>query len=396
MLLDLLEFIRRRFAAFCAALLVPATGVWFTYWERDQSQRESVRAQLEAVSQSYTDFIGEISKHLLNRDFGYLELYDNIDRVNFKAFIEREAKRHNQKVPALESLSSGRDNYYLQSELPDKTLSEIFGAKLNLLFESLRNVDSLDVGSGRATKLARETLHFLRRTGLLDFGGLFNTEADLSGLDLRYLSIPCSSLYELRINGTNFSGANLTAANLHSSTDFKGVDFTDSILMSTWLGKGIFTNTKFDSANLQLASLKEASFEDSTFERADMRQASLFGARILKGNSFRYADMRGAILLFDKAKSIDGQLFKGAFANSKPFRLDDDTSIPSTVIPDGLSFDDLGLIDITPHNSSDLKRVGVRDGENGRDIYLPESCKWKVDGNLALIAIYRKLSGYTP
>ena len=388
------DFFQKRFATFCAALLVPATGVWFTYWERDQSQRESARAQFEALSQSHKNFIDELSNHLVSGDFRFLKTYESIDRSGFKHFIENEARKHGQKIPVLHQFERS-SSQQIPGELPDSTLSVIYGAKLNLLLESLRNLESSMADRVKASKLARETLHFLRRAGLLDYGGLFNTEADLSGLDLRGLNIPCSSLYGLRIKDTDFSEANLSVGYLSSSTDFRNVDFTNSILWSSWLGKARFIGSRFNSANLQRVSLKEASLQDSTFERADMREANLYGARVLKGNSFRYADMRGAVLLFDREKSVSGRAFEGAFANSKPLKLSDSTVIPATVIPEGLTFTDLELIDIIEDNKSLIPKAGTRDGESAGEIYLPANCDWKVEGNYALIALYRRLTSFS-
>lgn len=126
-----------------------------------------------------------------------------------------------------------------------------------------------------------------------------------------------------------------------------------------------------------------------------MREANLYGARVLKGNSFRYADMRGTVLLFDREKSISRRAFEGAFANRKPLRLSDSTVIPATVIPEGLTFTDLGLIDITDENTNLIQKAGTRVGESAREMYLPANCGWKAEGNYALITIYRRITSYS-
>lgn len=155
------DFFQKRFATFCAALLVPATGVWFTYWERDQSQHESARAQFEALSQSHKNFIDELNKHLVSGDFRFLKIYESIDRLGFKHLIENEARKHGQMNPVLHQFE-GSSNQQIPGELPDSTLSVIYGAKLNLLLESLRNLESPVADRLKASKLARETLHFLQ------------------------------------------------------------------------------------------------------------------------------------------------------------------------------------------------------------------------------------------
>lgn len=395
MLEAITTFIKKKFATFCAVLLVPTTGVWFTYWERDQSYRESVRAQLEAESNKHKSFIDEVSAHLVSGDFKYLDVWDDLDRVGFKSVIEGEAKRLNRPVPDLESLSSSNDRN-LPPGLPANTLSEIFGAKLNLLLESLRSVEPIAEQQGKPTKLTRETLHFLRRTGLLGYGGLFNTEADLTNLDLREINIPCTSLYQLRIKDTNFKNANLAAVYLSSAGDFRNVDFTGATLSYAWLGKSRIIESRFDSATLWETSLKEAALKNSSFDHADMKEANLYGAIILEGNTFKNSDLRGALLLFNHKKSINGKIFDGAYGNSKPVRLKNGAIIAPTILPKGYTFEDLGLIDLSNDKTKPMFGLPRQDEEEKPTIFLPDQCRWKVDGNYALIQIYRGLTEYVP
>jgi hypothetical protein len=89
----IIDLARKRFIAICAAFVLPATGVWFTYWERDQSHRESIRAFLDSVSKSHKSFIDELSDHLIKGDFRYLQSYMEHERIAFMAFIKAESQR---------------------------------------------------------------------------------------------------------------------------------------------------------------------------------------------------------------------------------------------------------------------------------------------------------------
>jgi hypothetical protein len=391
-------FIKKKFATFCAVLLVPSTGIWFTYWERDQSHRQHVRALLEAESKKHESFIDEVSTHLISGHFNYLETWDNLDRVGFKSLIEFEANRLNQPVPNLQKLTKDSDDVLKVKEYPNELLSKIFGAKLNLLLESLRDVDPITEQQGRSKKLARETLHFLRRTDLLGYGGFFNIDADLSDLDLGEILIPCTSLFGLRVNGANFRQADLTAAFLKPSGDFLDVDFTGSSLSHSWLGGSRIIGSNFNSANMKMIHLKESTMQNSTFENSNMREANMYGVIILDGNVFRKADMRGAVLLFNKEMSIGGRIFDGAFGNSRSVSLKDGSTIPPTVLPSGYTFGDLGLIDLSDESVDSLPGISLQDGLDEPSFAFTgnKSCGWKVAGGLALIDVYRGLSDYSP
>lgn len=393
MIKDIIRAIQNHFLAFGATLLVPISGAWFTYWERDHSDRAFVRSQYEEEVRRHQAFIEDISSLLLKGEFDYLELYEVDDMLAFRQSIESEALRLGLDPSNIKNLSLVAPDQP-PANIPKLTLSDIYGAKLNLLLESSRAdrplSSSLLASSGN---LARETLHFLRRSNLLNYGGLW-MEADLSGLDLRDSNLACTYLDELKLNNTNLSSSNLSGAFIRTAEMAKEVNFSNARLFAAQLNRSWFSGSDFSDSNMQIASLKGSTLRDSNFSRADLRDATLYGAHILEGKRFHGADLRGSVLLYNQLRSVRGKIFEGAFANSKPIKLIDGRVMPATLIPQGLSFSDLGLVDIAEESSDLLREAGARDGEEGRTLRLPDSCKWKVDGALAQLDLHRRASAY--
>lgn len=124
----------------------------------------------------------------------------------------------------------------------------------------------------------------------------------------------------------------------------------------------------------------------------------MYGVIILDGNVFRKADMRGAVLLFNKEMSIGGRIFDGAFGNSRSVSLKDGSTIPPTVLPSGYTFGVLGLIDLSDESVDSLPGISLQDGLDEPSFAFTgnKNCGWKVAGGLALIDVYRGLSDYSP
>jgi hypothetical protein len=389
MIKDIIDSIRKNFSLISATLLVPISGAWFTYWERDHSDRSFLRTLYEKETEQHQAFVEDVSSRLLKGEFEYLRLYAIDDANNFREVVESEANRLGKDPADIENFSIMPPQRPVPDLAYSAALSDVFGAKLNLLLGSSRARQQFSpsalVSSGN---LARETLHFLRRSGLLDYGGLL-MEGDLSDLDLRDSNLACTYLFRLKLSKTDLSGANLIGAYLNTAEMAASANFANARLLFSQLTGSWFVDSDFSDSNMQYASLRNATLRDSDFSRADLRSALLYGARLQGENSFDGADLRGSVLLFDQLNSAKGMIFKGAFANSKPFKLDDGTVIPPTTLPSGLSFDELGLIDVNPGNSMLLKAAGTRDGEEVKTINLPSTCKWKVDGALALVSLYR-------
>lgn len=395
MIKEIIRRARDHFAAISATLLVPASGIWFTYWERDHSNRSYLRSQYAEETKRHKEFIEDVSDRLLKGEFEYLKLHEANDAFEFRQSIELEARRLGRnpsdiKALSLMSAKKPSDNIHASP------LSEVYGAKLNLILESLRGGMPLSpsslVSSG---SLARETLQFLRRSNLLNYGGLW-MEADLSGLDLQNSNLSCTYLDDLKLDRTDLSNSNLAAIFMRTVTRSSGVNLSGARLLAAQLHDSWFVGSNFSRANMQIASLKGSTLQDSDFSLADLRDTTFYGARILEGNRFDGADLRGAVLLVDEKNSLPGKIFKGAYGNSRPYRNRDGHYIPATKTPKDLSLADLGIIDISEKDTDVLRKAGTRNGEESRAIRLPSSCKWKIDGAVAQLELHRMAASYKP
>lgn len=385
---NLLTLVRGRLTALTAAILVPATGLWFTYWERAHAERETRQKQDESEVAQHRAFIEDISNRIINKQFRYLDQHNQSDRAVFLQLIADEAKVLGTDSP----LSQGEQSAAMAAAskpLPQRDLSELYGAKLMLLLESSRDGHQSENGPNRSARLAKQTLHFLRRNGLLASGGLLD-DADLSDLNLKGVNLSCTSIYAGQIDNVNFSDSNLAMATLRPNYQITDSNFSNSLLFGAWFGRNWISKTSFRGANLQHASLRKASVQQSDFEEADLRRAILFGARVADDNNFNNADLRGANLLIDVQASGSGRLFNGAFANSKPRKSSDSKVIPATLIPKGFTFEKLGLIDVAASDDPGLPNASTRKGEEGREYHFPSDCQWRLDSIMRLEILYRR------
>jgi len=137
-------------------------------------------------------------------------------------------------------------------------------------------------------------------TGKINFDGIYLSEMDLTGIDLRYTSL----------RNANFADANLT------ESSFEGAD----------LEQANFRNAKFERANLVESNLKgaflrNADLEQVNLNRADMQDAILFGAN-LKHASLIKTNLQNADLQYSEFlwANLENAKMDGALLNNTDFR----------------------------------------------------------------------------
>jgi uncharacterized protein YjbI with pentapeptide repeats len=383
--------LRKKISAVAIAALIPLTGAWFTFWERNQADREFRRQHHEGEVKKHHDFIQDISNLILQDKFGYLKNWTTLDRWEIKRLtcIEREELRPNGKDSKEESTCEQAPTI----EIP--ALSSVYGTKLLLLLEGGRLGRKNYQEDEDLRRVSLETLNFLWRNRLLGSGGLLSGigGGDFTDLDLSSANLACTDV-NTRLRRTKLRRANLDAVNLFGQEAVEDSDFSESSLEGGWLAKRWIKTSDFSNATLRYASLARSKLEANNFKNADMKNAILFLAKLADDNNFEKADLRGAILTFDVANSKPGKLFKGGYANSKPTSLDNGTIIEATLIPKGMTFKQLGLHDTTARdgahpNPKDQATTDEPKAEAHYRLELIEQCKYRLDAVKAMAQVYR-------
>lgn len=108
---------------------------------------------------------------------------------------------------------------------------------------------------------------------------------DLSGADLRRLSLVRANLAGANLRGANLEGADLSRANLRGAK-LIGANLKDATLVRT-----DFRGAHLDGSNLAGANLKSARFERAWLQKVDLRGALMQRTRF-NGATLRGADLR--------------------------------------------------------------------------------------------------------